>query len=95
MPFTVVRNASGQQVADALPVGDHLDQLDDAVGVMEAERYAACVVEREDAFLEALHGPRERAPERDRVHRQVVAHLVRLANGDEIVEAQVDAERGK
>src|SRR4030095_3206364 len=85
----------GEKTPEALPVGDHLDQLDDAVGVVEAERHAARVLEREDALLEALHGPRERAAERDGVHREVVAHLVRLADRDEVVETQVDAERRK
>src|SRR5260370_171209 len=87
--------ALGEEVADAPAGGDHLDELHDAVRVVEAEGDAARVLQREEPLLEALHLPRDRGAERDRVHPEVVAHLVRLADGDQVVEPEVHAEGGE
>src|SRR5204862_4896374 len=48
---------------------------------------------REQALLEAFHRPGEGGAERDGIHPEVVAHLVRPADGDQVIEAQIDAER--
>ena len=94
-PLRRAERALGEEIADALAVGDHLDELHHAIGVVKAQGHAAGVFQREQAALEALHGPGERGPERDGVQAEVVAHLVRLADGDEVLEAEVDAERGE
>src|SRR5690606_35741001 len=52
--------ALGEQIANALTTRDHADQLDDLVGVAEAQRDSAGIFVGEQPFLVALHRPGNR-----------------------------------
>ena len=89
------QRALGEQVADAFAVGDHLEHGHHRVAVVELQLEAVCVFGREDPVLVALHRPGDRCASGDRVHPQVVADLVRLADGDDVIHAEVRAEGGE
>ena len=71
-------DAVGQDVADALAVGHHLQEGDERVGVAPGEFQPAGVFGRDEAFFKALDRERRRDAGGDGVKSVAVAQLVEL-----------------
>ena len=82
----------GEQIADALPVRDHLDQLQHRAGIPEAQLQPAGILRPDQPVLVAFHRERHDRTRRDRVERVAAAQLVRLGDGLEVVDAAVGTE---
>ena len=80
--------ALGQQRAEALPGADLLDRPQQRAGVAEAQPRRV-----DQAALDALHRPGDRAARRDRVEAQLVAAAARLEHGVRVRDAAHRPER--
>ena len=87
--------ALGQQVADAVAVGDLLDQIQQVLGRAELEGLTVLVVVAQATHFVHFHGPGDGGAGGDAVHAQVVEHLVALADGHDVGDAGVGADGGQ
>src|SRR5438093_3095426 len=87
------RRALREDVAEAAAVSDRIGGRDQRADAAELERDSVGLGVRGDPAPAEIHRPRDRRTERDRVHAERLAALVRFGDRGEIADAAVRSHR--
>ena len=74
-----------QNIAQASPICNRLDQPDHGIGITEAKRSAARVRFRQNPLFEALHGKRSHRSRRNNVQPKKIAQLISPGQSRQVV----------